>query len=163
MTLTVTMQESGGFELHEEAEWYEGILLNIEEADDRGFGPGLKWIINLDGETDSFSGEPRETWAFCSQKLSPRSKLFRWAKGVLGEHAMPEPGGALDLAGLIGARIKIMFEHVPGTDDAGNPQTKERVVAMKTAGTTAATAAQVPSAQTVAAVPAAQAAIPEPF
>lgn len=136
MTLTVTMQEGGSYELHEESEWYEGVLVDIQEAEDRGFGPGLKWIVNLDGETDPFNDEPRETWAFSSQKLSPRSKLFKWAKGVLGETAMPDPGGSLELSKMIGARVKVMFEHVPGTDDAGQATTRERVIAIKAAGTT---------------------------
>lgn len=160
MTLTVTMQESGGFELHEESEWYEGTITSIEEAEDRGFGPGLKWIINLDGETDAISGEPRDTWAFSSQKLSPRSKLYKWARGVLGEAAMPAAGGTLNLASIIGARVKVIFEHTPGTDENGNAVTRERVATIKTAGTTTAPAVETPAAAPVAPQAAAQ---PEPF
>jgi hypothetical protein len=160
MSLTVTMTESGGFELHEENEFYEGTITSIEEAEDRGFGPGLKWIINLDGETDAISGEPRDTWAFCSQKLSPRSKLYKWARGVLGEAGMPAAGGTLDLTSIIGARVKVMFEQVPGTDENGNAVTRERVVAIKTSSTAAPVAATPAPAAPAAPQAAAQ---PEPF
>lgn len=158
MSLTVTMTESAGFELHEEGEWYEGILSSIEEAEDRGFGPGLKWIINIDGETDPINDEPRDTWAFSSQKLSPRSKLYKWAKGVLGEEKMPAPGGALDLGSLVGARVRIMFEHVPGTDADGQPVTREKVSGIKSAGKPAPAVA----APTAPAAPAAEA-DPDPY
>lgn len=158
MSLTVTMTESAGFELHEEGEWYEGIISSIEPADDRGFGPGLKWIINLDGEVDAINGEPRDTWAFSSQKLSPRSKLYKWVKGILGEGRMPEPGGVLDLASVVGARVKVMFEHTPGTDENGQAITREKVVGIKTAGTQTP-----PAAPPADPVPAPVEAQPEPF
>ena len=159
MSLTVTMKESSGFELHEENEWHEGIVANIEDLPDGTFGPGLKWIINLDGETDGMTGEPRDTWAFCSQTLSPRSKLYKWAKGVLGEAAMPAPGQPFDLGRLIGQRVKVMFEHVPGMDDEGNATTREKVTVIKTAGTTPAA---TPVVAPVVAAPAAEA-TPDPF
>lgn len=161
MTLTVTMSESGGFELHEEGEFYEGTLTSIEEAEDRGFGPGLKWIINLDGETDAISGLPRDTWAFSSQKLSPRSKLYKWAKGVLGEAALPAPGGTLDLGSIVGARVKIMFEHAPGSDENGNPITREKVVVIKSTGIPAPAAEPAPAPAAAPVQPAAPTA--EPF
>jgi len=131
MPLRVTMTESGGFDLHEEGEWYAGTLVDIEETDGQ-YGPGLKWVINLDGETYD-DGKPRDTWAFCSQKLSPKSKLYKWTKGVLGDTAMPQPGEVLDLGQLIGRRVKVMFEHVPGMTEEGQPITKEKVVAVKAA------------------------------
>lgn len=163
MSLSVTMKESSGFDLHEENEYYDGTVVDIQDLPDGTFGPGLKWIINLDGEVDAISGQPRDTWAFCSQTLSPRSKLFKWAKGILGEAAMPAPGQSFDLGQLVGQRVKVMFEHVPGTDDTGAPQVKEKVTVIKTAGPVApvvqAAVAPVPAP---AAAPAA-AASPDPF
>lgn len=139
--VNIIMKESSGFDLHEEQEWYEGTVVDIEDLPDGNYGPGLKWIINLDGEVDPISGTPRDTWAFCSQNLSPRSKLYKWAKGVLGEAAMPQPGQAFELAGLIGRRVKVMFEHVDGFDGDGNKTVKEKVVSMKAGGAAAVTAA----------------------
>ena len=139
MPLQITVKESGGFDLHEEDEWYVGTIVDIEELPDGQFGPGLKFIINLDGETFD-DGKPRDTWAFCSQNLSPRSKLGKWIKGILGE--LPPAGQVFDLGQLIGARVKTMFEHVPGMTPEGDPVTRERVVAIKTAGNAPAPAAK---------------------
>ena len=152
MSLVTTMKESGGFDLHEETEWYEGTITDIEETDGQ-FGAGYKFVINIDGEVFD-DGNPRDTWAFCSQTLSPRSKLFKWAKGILGEAAMPTAGQPFDLGQMIGTRVKTMFEQYPGTDPDGNPTTKEKVVAIKAAGTPAAAPATA-----VAAAPAQ----PDPF
>lgn len=144
--VTVTMTESKGFDLKEEGEWYSGTLVDLEDLPDGQYGPGLKWIVNLDGDVYD-DGKPRDTWAFCSQTLSPRSKLYKWAKGILGETAMPKPGETLDLGQLIGKRVKLMFEHVPGFDPDGNPITRERVVQIKAAGE-AAPAAPAPAPTT---------------
>lgn len=135
MPLTVTMKEGGGFDLHEEGEWHPGTLVDIEDLPDGQYGPGLKWIINLDGDVYD-DGKPRDTWAFCSQTLSPRSKLYKWAKGLLGESGMPQAGQTLDLGQLVGKRIKVMFEHIPGMTPEGDPITKEKVVGIKATGDT---------------------------
>lgn len=156
MPLTITMREDAGFSLHEEGEWYDGTLVAIEELTDGQYGPGLKWIMNLDGDVTTEDGRPRDTWAFSSQKLSPRSKLYKWVKGILGESRMPAAGGTLDLSQIIGARVKVMFEHVPGFDDSGQPITKEKVVGIKTAGTATPSPAPAPA-------PAPAEAAPEPF
>lgn len=140
MPLQLTVKESGGFDLHEEGEWYTGTVVDIEDLPDGQYGPGLKFIINLDGETFD-DGKPRDTWAFCSQNLSPRSKLYKWAKGILGEGNMPAAGQTLDLGQIIGKRVKVMFEHVPGMSPEGDPITKEKVVNIKTAGDAPAPAA----------------------
>lgn len=159
------MKESSGYDLHEENEFYEGTVVEIQDLPDGQYGPGLKWIINLDGEVDPISQEPRDTWAFCSQTLSPRSKLYKWAKGVLGETAMPAPGEMFDLARLVGVRVKVMFEHVPSMDDEGNPTTKEKVTVIKAGDTTTQVA---PAPQVQAAPPpepqaTPQQANPDPF
>lgn len=143
MPLQITVKESGGFDLHEEGEWYTGTIVDIEDLPDGQYGPGLKFIINLDGETFD-NGTARDTWAFCSQNLSPRSKLYKWVKGIVGEANMPQAGETLDLGQLIGRRVKVMFEHVPGMSPDGDPITKERVVNLKASGDTPPPAAEQP-------------------
>lgn len=128
MPLTLTMQESGGFELHEADEWHDGLLVAIEETEGQ-WGPGLKWIIELDDDEPAENGDPRETWAFCSQKLSPRSKLYGWVKAI-DESLIPDSGGVLDLEELIGTRVQVMFEHYQGDID-GEPVDKEKVVKIR--------------------------------
>lgn len=101
MSLKMTMTESSGFDLHEPDEWLSGKITAIEETDGM-YGPGLKWIILLDDEN-------WDTWAFCSQKLSTRSKLYDWIKG-LDPQNLPEPGGTVDLKQYVGKRVQVMFE-----------------------------------------------------
>lgn len=128
MPLTITATEAGGFELHEPDEFYEGLIVAIEETEGQ-WGAGLKFVIELDGETHD-DGNPRETWAFCSQKLSPRSKLYQWLKG-LDPSSIPEAGGTVDLEQFIGTRAQIMFERYDSFDPDGNPQEKEKVVKLR--------------------------------
>lgn len=127
--MLITASESGGFDLHDADEWYDGHLAAIEETDGE-WGPGLKWVINLEGETDPINDEPRETWAYCSQKLSPRSKLYAWLKG-LDQNAIPAAGDTVDLDQFIGKPVQIMFERYQGMDRDGNPQEKEKVVKLR--------------------------------
>lgn len=130
MPLTIEMTAGGGFDLHEEAEWLDGLLVAIEETDGH-YGPGLKWIIELDDDEPADNGDPRETWAFCSQKLSPRSKLYAWAKAI-DPSSLPEAGGVLDLEDFIGRRVQVMFERYMGDVD-GEPVEKEKVVKIRAA------------------------------
>tara|TARA_R110000787_G_scaffold117171_10_gene227734 strand:+ start:2668 stop:3108 length:441 start_codon:yes stop_codon:yes gene_type:complete len=113
------VSESSGFELHEADEWYDGHINSIE-AGEGTFGPDLKFIIILKGEID------REVWAFSSQKLSPKSKLYGWAK-ALG-YPMDTP---LNLQNLVGDKVQIMFERYMATDQEGNPLEKEKVVKIR--------------------------------
>lgn len=130
MSLTVTLSESGGFDLHEPEEWLDGLLVAIEETEGT-FGPGLKWIIELDDDEPAENGEARETWAFCSQKFSPRSKLYSWIKAI-DPGLIPEPGEVLDLEEVIGTRVQVMFERYMGDID-GEPVEKEKVVKIRAA------------------------------
>lgn len=126
MPLTVTATESAGYELHEADEWFTGTIEAIEETEGQ-WGPGLKWIIHIDDETHD-DGAPRETWAFCSQKLSPRSKLWGWLK-ALGYDV--EAGDTIDLTEFLGKRCQVMFEHYDGYDPDGNPMWKEKVTKIR--------------------------------
>lgn len=90
------------FEKKEENEWYAATIVAFEEADDTGYGPGIKWILELEGE------EGREQWAFSSQKLSPRSKTYKWVKGI-DENVLPEAGGVFNIEVLAGREIFVEF------------------------------------------------------
>lgn len=127
MPLTLEVQESGGFELHDEAEWLDGTITGVEETNDGQWGPGIKFLIVLDGEETIDDGYPRETWAFCSQKLSPRSKLYGWAKGL----GWDPDDGTLDLEEYVDTRCQIMFERYNGTDPDGNSVEKEKVTRLR--------------------------------
>lgn len=129
MPLTIQASEAGGFDLHEADEWYDGTLVAIEETDGQ-WGPGLKWIIELDDDEPADNGDPRETWAFCSQKLSPKSKLYGWLKG-LDPSSIPEAGDTVDLEEFIGSRVQVMFEKYDDYDSDGNPMEKEKVVKVR--------------------------------
>lgn len=126
MPLQVTVEEPKDTWLHEEGEWYTGTLNNIEEFDGE-YGPGYKFIIHLDDEFNQ-EGEPRETWAFTGQKITPKTKLGRWAKG-LGYDLTA--GTNINLEEIINTSVAVEFEHVPGFDKDGQAITKERVVKMK--------------------------------
>ena len=132
MPLTLEATESEGYELHEEGEWYPGDLASIEETESE-WGAGLKWIIHLDGELDPINDEPRETWGFCSQKLSPRSKLYGWLKGF---GIQPDPGDHVNLEKLVGGQVQVMFETYNAFDSDGNPVVKEKVVKIRAAKAT---------------------------
>lgn len=129
MPLTITATESAGFELHPEDEWLDGQLVAIEETEGL-YGPGLKWFIELDDDEPFDDGNKPEVWAFCSQKLSPRSKLYAWLKG-LDPSSIPEAGEAVDLELFIGNRVQVMFEQYEGTDPDGNSVTKEKVTKIR--------------------------------
>lgn len=129
MPLTITATESGSFELHPVDEWMDGLIVAIEETEGQ-WGPGLKWIIELDGDEPADDGSMPEVWAFCSQKLSPRSKLYGWLKG-LDPSSIPEAGAAVDLEQFIGARAQVMFERYEGSDPDGNALEKEKVIKLR--------------------------------
>ena len=98
----ITMTE-GSFITHEADEWYPGLLLRVEEGGDYGFGDTIRFVIALDGEDD------QETWALASQKLSPRSKLYGWVKGI-DPSLIPEVGQPFKYKELEDRRVEVMFE-----------------------------------------------------
>jgi hypothetical protein len=105
MSLKMRMTETGGFDLKEPDEWLAGVILGIEEREGQ-YGPGIKFIIELDN-----AGEDElPTWAICSQRLSTKSKLYKWLAG-LDPTNLPEPGDAVDLNKFVDRRVEVMFEH----------------------------------------------------
>lgn len=99
MSLKVTMTE---YQLHEEAEWLPGEIVSIEETPGGQYGPGLKWVIQLDGENS-------DTWAFTGQDLTPKARLTRWVRD-LDPANPPEVGQVIDLEKFIGKRVEVLFE-----------------------------------------------------
>lgn len=120
----VTYSENS-FELHEPDEWYPGVIASVEDGDDYGYGPTVKFIIHIDGETDMVTDEPRETWAMCSAKLSKRSKLYGWVSAI-DSSLIPVDGGTLNLNVLEGRAVDVMFEHAESENG-----TRDRVVKMR--------------------------------
>ncbi len=133
--LTVTVTE-GGFDLHDEDEFYPGVIKDIEykDASESKFGNAqFLWLLRLDADNEGVEedDEERLVWYFTSAKVSTneRNKLRKTVKWLTGEY--PEPGDTLDLGDFIGARIKVMFEHTSGTDDEGKAVTRDKVVMVK--------------------------------
>jgi hypothetical protein len=120
----LVMEETGKGFLHEPEEWLPATLTSVVDGDDYGFGPTIKLILHLDGDTGD-DGIQRETWAMASAKLSPRSKLYGWIKGI-DPKLLPEVGGTIQLSQLENKRVDVMFEHHE-TDDG----TKERVTKIR--------------------------------
>lgn len=145
MTLPeITYTESAGYDLHDE-DWFPAVIQTIEVADGM-FGPQLKWIINIDGELND-DGTAQDTWAFCSQKLTPRSKLYAWASGILGKGNVPE---RLNPAIFIGQHVDVFFERYMGDTPDGTKVEKERVSKIRASRTGSAKTAQ-PTATPIAA------------
>lgn len=102
MSLTVTY--TAGEFLHEPEEWLHATIQKIEEADDYGFGPTLRWTIQVDGDD-------YETDDLCSMKLTPRSKLYGWLSGIDPNLIPKEDGDSVDLADIEGRDVEVMFRH----------------------------------------------------
>lgn len=115
MSLKLTMTE---YNLHEEAEWLPGEIVSIEETEGGQYGPGLKWIVQLDGESG-------DTWAFTGQSLTPKARLTRWVRD-LDPSNPPEVGQEVDLEKFVGQRVEILFEQ-----EQKDGITKERVTRIR--------------------------------
>lgn len=68
---------------------YTATVASIEQTDGQ-YGPQLQWDFRLE------DGSSQRAW--CSQSLTPKSKLFAWAKALLGE--VPDSIDTDDLLGL---------------------------------------------------------------
>jgi hypothetical protein len=139
------------FDAHEPDEWYDGTIVEIMDTEGQ-FGPQFKWIIELDDDEPLDDGSARESWAYCSQKLTPRSKLYGWATAL----GWDPDSGTLDVDKIEGRRCSVMFESYKGTDSDGNVVDREKIVKIRKAreakdGSRVRKARQAaPSAKTVA-------------
>jgi len=113
--------EPANYRQHDELTWYPGTIAAIED-EDYGHGPALRLVIELDGED-------RDVYAIATDKLTPKSKLTRWAKGIFGENALDDD---IDIDEAIGMRIEAMFEY--GENTSGEPD--EKVKALRRTTTT---------------------------
>ena len=100
--MPITMEVTDG-SYYENDSWYHATILGFEETEDNlGYGPGIKWLLEREGE------EGREQWAFSSQKLSPRSKTYKWVKAI-DPDVLPEPGEMFNIEVLAGREVEVEF------------------------------------------------------
>lgn len=87
--------------------------INIEDAPDKGFGPGVKWVFRLE---DFNTGEvwDSDLWQFTSIKMGPKAKARPIIEGLLGRalevHEVPNADH------LIGRKMIAMVIHEPRDD-----------------------------------------------
>ena len=95
---------------------HEAMFSGWEEADDRGFGPGLKLIWNLINEPDKANGDSADIWQFTSQKLSKKSAIWGVLKGLGNEPTVgaeyEDWGGWLDPC--VGTIVNLVVKHEDG-------------------------------------------------
>lgn len=133
MPIPITATQASSF-LHDAGEWYPGTINTIEEIDGE-YGPGLKWILELDDDEPYDDGTQPQTWAFSSQTYSTRSKLYKWLSGF---NLNIDVGDSFDIETIVGRRVDVMFERTEGFDRDGRPTEKEKVVNIRASKVAAA-------------------------
>lgn len=108
------------YRYHNELEWYRGTIVDVTDKD-FGFGPTVIFDIVLDADGLDDEGNPRIVKAMASDKLTPNSKLTRWARGIFGDDAVA-PGQVVDLDLAVQETIEVMFEF--GENSTGDPDEK---------------------------------------
>lgn len=116
--------------------------VSIEEAPDKGYGPGVLWKFTLTDPAGvtlaTPSGDEYELWQFTSQKLSPGARARQYADALLGrplaEGETPNPRD------LVGREMVGVLIHEPNKADP--LRVTGRVTSVKaTTGAPSATAA----------------------
>ena len=121
---------------------YSATVVGIEPVAGE-YGDQLKWRFAVDD-----AGTARELWAWCSQKLSPKSKLWGWTDAILfGGLGLPAGYAEFDTADMIGRQCRIVVEL---TEGAGGEYNRVRnIIGASPAGVKplapAAVAAAVPA------------------
>lgn len=89
--------------------------LAIEDAPDKGFGPGVKWIFEL---TDFISGDlfAGDVWQFTSTKMGPKARARPIIEGLLGRPLDTAKREVPDPRQLIGRTMIAMVIHEPKDD-----------------------------------------------
>jgi len=103
--------EPANWRYHDEQTWYHGTVLDIED-DEFAHGPVVKFVIDIDDDDD------RDVHAIATDRLTPKSKLTGWAKGLFGNDAI-NLDATIDLDDAVGMRVEVMFAH--GTNSVGEP------------------------------------------
>ena len=105
--MPITAQESSFTPVNEGV--HDAMFSGWEEAEDKGFGPGIKIVWSLLNEQD------QDIWQFTSQKLSPKSTLWSVLKG-LGQ--TPTLGTTYELDELldpcVGVAVTLVIKHEDG-------------------------------------------------
>lgn len=103
-TVDVTLPEPGKYIVR---------CIDIEDAPDKGFGPGVKWIFEL---TDAHTGEvwQNDLWQFTSIKMGPKAKARPIIEALLGRplEVREQP----DARDLINRKMIAMVIHEPKED-----------------------------------------------
>lgn len=113
MPITVEAKESAGLDVGA----YEGVIVEMTEETGQ-YGEQIKFVIELDELKPN--GENVTQWAWASKTLSPKSKLWKWVKGVTGQ--TPTIGGTFDVEGAmkgqrVGFLISMNENDRPGVTD----------------------------------------------
>ena len=117
MALEFTVRDDTHF-LHKENTWYPGYVDRVEDGLEGKYGPQLKWVFVLDDDPT------REEWGYTSETFSPRSKAYKWVKGIYGQG--PEAGQVVHLGEVFGKRVAVEFERYES--DNG---TRDKIVRVK--------------------------------
>ena len=91
---------------------YPATVSKVEAADGQ-YGDQVKFYFDVLGQRTT-DGEPLELWAWASQKLNPRTKLWRWTKVLTGQE--PVKGNAYDLESLVGASCSLLVVRTEETE-----------------------------------------------
>ena len=120
-----------------EAGVYQATVTKVEPADGT-FGEQVKFTFSVDGQmTDD--GSPLELWGWASQKLNPKSKLWKWAKVLSGQE--PIKGTVFDVEELTDKRCSLLVIREE-TDEGVRCKVKDVLVPKKTAAPTSDTCSQ---------------------
>lgn len=122
----------------------------IEDAPDKGFGPGVKWVFKLIDPQGGFTiqsnkGGDYELWQFTSTKMSPRSKARPIIEALLGRPLDVERREVPDARLLVGRSmmaVVIYEKKEDGSDKAVvstcQPYTEKAAAAASPTGVAAA-------------------------
>jgi hypothetical protein len=116
MSFTITPTEPQGLDLP--AGVYPGTVQSVTPAEGE-FGPQAKFVVTLDNQ----DADNSEAWAWCSQKISPKSKLARWIKALNAPAYVK--GQPYDVEQLAGRRCGVLIERETLPDGSGRCRVKE--------------------------------------
>ncbi len=120
-----------------EAGIYAATVTGVEPAEGT-FGEQIKFSFSVDGQTTE-DGDPLELWGWASQKLNPKSKLWKWAKVLTGQE--PVKGTVFDVEDLVGKRCSLLVIREE-TDEGVRCKVKDVLAPKKAAAPTSDTCSE---------------------